>query len=104
MTRGLSRPAVLLLLSLLLAGIAFSQGTQSGAISGSVKDPSGAVVSSAAITVVNNATNNTERTVASTKEGLFSATLLPPGDYTVTIKAAWFKPYSALVDVERNQT
>src|SRR5436309_6136293 len=104
MTRGFSRPAVLLLLSLLLAGIAFSQGTQSGAISGSVKDPSGAVVSSATITVVNNATKNVERTVASTKEGLFSATLLPPGDYTVTIKAPGFKPFSGQVDVLLNQT
>ena len=100
MTRVLSRVFLLLL----LAGTAFSQSAQSGAIAGSVKDPSGAVVASATITVTNNATKNVERTLVSSRDGLFSATLLPPGDYTVNIQAPGFKPFSGEVEVSLNQT
>ncbi|HXB22088.1 MAG TPA: carboxypeptidase regulatory-like domain-containing protein [Candidatus Solibacter sp.] len=103
MTRGFSRSVVLLVLLLLLAGIAFSQSAQSGAISGSVTDPSGAVIGNATITIVNDATKNVERTVASTGDGLFTVTLLPPGDYTVNIKAAGFKQFSEKVTVILNK-
>lgn len=104
MIRILSRSAVLLLALLLLAGVAFPQGAQSGAISGAVTDPSGAVIGGATVTVVNNATKNVERTVVTTNDGLFSATLLPPGDYTVTVKASGFKALSEKVEVLLNQT
>ena len=92
---------------LLLAGTAFSQTGQSGAISGSVKDAQGAVVPGATVTITNDATQQVERTVAPTSDGLFSATLLPPGDYTVTIKApsnANFKVFTAKVAVRLNET
>jgi Carboxypeptidase regulatory-like domain len=102
--RSYVRLVVLLLVVLLPAGIAFSQGAQSGAISGAVKDPSGAVVSGATVTVVNDATKNVERTVSTTNDGLYSATLLPPGDYTVTVKAPGFKSFSEKVSVLLNQT
>jgi hypothetical protein len=101
--RSYLRLLVLLLVVSLPAGIAFSQGAQSGAISGTVKDPSGAVVSSATVTVVNDATKSVERTVSTTSDGLFSATLLPPGDYTVTVKAQGFKSFSEKVSVLLNQ-
>jgi hypothetical protein len=102
--RTLSRLAVLLLAVLLLTGIAVSQGSQSGAIAGSVKDATGAVISGANVTITNNATKNVERTVVTTSDGLFSATLLPPGEYTVTVKAPGFKTYSGPGSVLLNTT
>jgi hypothetical protein len=104
MARLVSRFVVLLLLSLLAAGIAFSQGTQSGAISGSVRDTTGAVISGATVTVVNDATKNVERTATTTSDGLFSASLLPPGSYTVTITKTGFKTFTEKLDVLLNET
>jgi len=95
---------ILLLAFALPAGIAFSQSAQSGAILGSVTDPTGAVVANATVTVVNDATKNVERTVTTTGDGLFSATLLPPGDYTVNVKASGFKAFTEKVTVVLNQT
>jgi hypothetical protein len=102
--RTLSRLAGLVLAVLLLAGIAASQGSQSGGISGSVKDTTGAVINGATVTITNNATKSVERTAVTTSDGLFSATLLPPGDYTVAVKAQGFKAYSGLVTVSLNTT
>ena len=104
MIRILARSVVLLLTWLFITAVAVSQSAQSGAISGSVTDPSGAVIGNATITIVNDATKNVERTVVSTSDGLFSATLLPPGDYTVSVKAAGFKSYAAKATVLLNQT
>ena len=82
----------------------FPQGTQSGGISGLVADPTGAAVVGASVTIVNDATKNVERTAVTTAGGLFSATLLPPGDYTVIIKAPGFKVFTAKMPVLLNQT
>ncbi len=82
----------------------FPQGTQSGGISGSVADPAGAAVIGASVAIVNDATKNVERTAVTTAGGLFSATLLPPGDYTVIIKAPGFKVFTAKTPVLLNQT
>src|SRR5260370_15274797 len=87
--------------------MAITQAGQSGPISGSVKDAQGAVVSGATVTITNDATKNVERTVAPTSDGLFSASLVPPGDYTVTIKApsaANFKVFPQKVTVRLNET
>src|SRR5262249_50443432 len=102
--RTLSRLTVLLLAILLLAGIAVSQGSQSGGISGSVKDSSGAVIGGATVTITNNATKNVERTLVTATDGLFSATLLPPGEYTVLVKAQGFKAYTGQATVLLNTT
>src|SRR5215469_7507771 len=104
MARCCSRLMGLLVLSVLLAGLSFSQGSQSGAIAGSVKDPSGAVVGAANVTITNNSTKAVERTAVTTADGLFSVTLLPPGDYTVTIKKAGFKTVSEKIQVLLNES
>jgi Carboxypeptidase regulatory-like domain/TonB dependent receptor-like, beta-barrel len=96
--------SVILLALFLMASAAFGQGTQSGAISGAVTDPSGAVISGATVTVINTATNNVERSVVTTSDGLFSATLLPPGEYSINVKAAGFKSLTRKVTVQLNQT
>jgi hypothetical protein len=92
-----------LFLLVLFAGYAFSQGTQAGGITGIVKDTSGALISGANVTIVNDATGNQERAIITTGDGAFSANLLRPGDYTVTIKAQGFKTYTAKVPVRVNE-
>jgi hypothetical protein len=42
--------------------------------------------------------------VSTTSDGLFSATLLPPGEYTVNVRAPGFKAFSEKVTVLLNQT
>jgi hypothetical protein len=63
-----------------------------GAISGAVKDASGAVVVGAKITVLETNTNTKVETV-SDQAGHYSAPFLLPGDYDVTAKMAGFKEY-----------
>src|SRR5262249_50375525 len=104
MDRALRVLVCLCLGILLVAGSALGQGTQSGAISGSVKDSTGAVISNATVSIVNEATKNVERTVVTTGDGLFTASLLPPGDYTVKIKAQGFSPFTSTVEVQLNGT
>lgn len=75
---------------LLFCRISFAQTAGTGAISGVITDASGAVVPGATVTVTNAATGDT-RTVKSTPEGNYSATLLPPGTYSVTVSKEGFK-------------
>jgi hypothetical protein len=54
-----------------------------------VSDPSGAVIAKAMVKIVK---DNTElmRTAATTSDGTFRATLLPPGSYSITVEAQGF--------------
>lgn len=63
-------------------------------LTGTVTDPSGAVVPGAGVTIVENATHAT-RTVTTDNSGSYNATLLPYGTYTVTIKKSGFKNFVA---------
>jgi hypothetical protein len=63
-----------------------------GAISGTVTDPTGAVVANATVTATSVDTNvNTVR--ITTKAGDYNVTPLTPGIYTVTVMAAGFEKY-----------
>jgi Carboxypeptidase regulatory-like domain len=84
------KSAVLLLLSLFFASLAFAQGGATGAISGVVQDQSGAVVAGAKVSVKSEATGEVLRQITTDSSGLFTATLLPVGDYTVEVNAAGF--------------
>src|SRR5262249_32113357 len=92
-----------LFLLVLFTGYAFSQGTQAGGIAGLIKDSTGALVSGADVTIVNDATGGQERTMTTSGDGAFSASLLHPGDYTVIVKASGFKTYTAKVPVRLNE-
>jgi Carboxypeptidase regulatory-like domain len=59
-------------------------------LQGVVHDPSGAVVPSASV-VVRNTGTHAEVRVTTGPDGFFLAPSLPPGPYTVTIKASGFK-------------
>ena len=65
-----------LLTSLLFATIAFSQGSQTGGITGVVTDPQGAVVPGATVNVISDSTGKTERTTTTGADGGYAATLL----------------------------
>jgi Carboxypeptidase regulatory-like domain/TonB dependent receptor/TonB-dependent Receptor Plug Domain len=97
-----SKILVSLLTILFAATFAFGQGT-TGTISGTVSDPNGAVVSGAAVKVVNLATNLTRETTTS-GDGYFSVTLLPPGRYSVEVTSSSFRPFKANADVSITQT
>jgi hypothetical protein len=73
--------------------IAFAQ-SDLGSISGFVKDPSGAVVPKAQVTVKNEATG-TERRTNTNESGFYTVTNIPAGLYTVTSEAAGFKKFEA---------
>src|SRR3984957_16751970 len=75
--------------SALFSTILFGQaGT--GTITGTVRDPAGAVVPSAPIEVRNTETNVPYPTTT-TDTGAYSVSQLPPGSYSVTASAAGFK-------------
>ncbi|MGA3089530.1 MAG: carboxypeptidase-like regulatory domain-containing protein [Terriglobales bacterium] len=77
-------------LSVLMGSLAFAQGGATGAISGVVQDASGAVIANAQISVKSEATGEVLRQTKTDASGLFNATLLPVGNYTVEVNAAGF--------------
>jgi hypothetical protein len=77
---------VVISLSLCLSAVSWAQKT---AASGTVTDPSGAVIPSATITIFS-AQNGVERTVTTDTEGRYTMQQLAPGSYRLTAKAAGF--------------
>jgi len=80
--------ALLLAILLMLAAATVAQ-TSRGAISGTVYDPSGAVVTGASVKVDQTGTG-LSRSMVTTTAGLFSFSDLPSGVYTVTVTRAGF--------------
>jgi len=87
---SLMRPTVLLALALCAAIPVVAQDT--GTLSGTVTDASGAVVVAAQITAVNVDTNFDSATT-SNSEGLYRIPFLRPGTYRVRITAVGFKSF-----------
>src|ERR1700730_4197134 len=72
------------------AGSLLAQGGATGAISGTVQDASAAAISGARVQIVSDATHQVIREVTTDSSGLFTATLLPVGTYTVEVSATGF--------------
>ncbi|HEX5875474.1 MAG TPA: TonB-dependent receptor [Pyrinomonadaceae bacterium] len=87
MKRSVIAIALLLLLS---APAIMAQSGSTGSIAGTISDPTGAVVSGAAITIKNTATNQ-EFTTTSADNGTFNVPALISGFYSVTVAAPGFK-------------
>jgi hypothetical protein len=67
-----------------------AQTASTGALTGTVMDPTGAIVPRATITITNTATNQT-RTATTGNDGGYRFGLLEPGSYRVRISATGFK-------------
>jgi len=73
----------------LLTSFAAAQNISTAQLSGIVRDPQGAVVPNAAITITD-ATRGFSRTTVSDGQGNYQLLLLPPGSYTVTASSPGF--------------
>ncbi|MFL6373837.1 MAG: carboxypeptidase regulatory-like domain-containing protein, partial [Pyrinomonadaceae bacterium] len=81
----------------LFAFTALAQET-TGGLQGTVKDPQGAVVPGASITITG-ITAGYNRTITADENGYFRVQELPPGDYRVTVTATGFSMQPATVRV-----
>ena len=79
----------LLFATMALTAASFAQSTTSGDISGTLTDPTGAVIPNAKVTVSNTATGDT-KTVTTSASGTYRISLLQPGQYRVSATAAGF--------------
>ncbi|MBA3976248.1 MAG: TonB-dependent receptor [Candidatus Solibacter sp.] len=91
MNRTTRIAATLLAMMCLLAVSAFAQSDNSS-ISGIVKDPSGAVVAGASVTVTNEGTGF-ERKTTTNESGFYTVTNIQPGFYTIVVETAGFKKF-----------
>jgi hypothetical protein len=94
--------ALLLTLLSLLSQAAFAQ-TDTGAISGTVTDTTGAVISGAAITATN-ADNGLKLSAVSNPTGGFLILAVPRGNYKVSATASGFAPAAAVVTITVSAT
>ncbi len=82
-----------LFMSLGVSGILFAQ-SDLGRISGFIKDPSGATIANAKITVRNN--TGLERQTTTNDSGYYIITNVPPGLYTMVAEVAGFQKYETI--------
>src|SRR5271165_1843576 len=73
-------------LGLLCTPSAWAQAASTGAIRGTIEDPSGARIVGAQVLATNEA-NGLDRRTLSDGRGTFAAQLLSPGEYTVRVAA-----------------
>ncbi|HTS57017.1 MAG TPA: carboxypeptidase-like regulatory domain-containing protein, partial [Terriglobales bacterium] len=83
--RGTTKIASTVLLLICVTKLVLAQGGATGAIVGTVQDKSGAVIAKAQVTIVNSGTGQFVRQLTTDSSGLFSATLLPVGTYSVEV-------------------
>ncbi len=87
------RALVLLSVCLLVSGIVLAQ-SDLGTISGFIKDPSGATIAGAKVTVQNK--SGVERQATTNESGYFTITNVPPGFYTMSVEAAGFQKFQSI--------
>ena len=86
--------ALLVAVSALFASapVVMAQGTTGATLRGVVKDPSGAVVPDATVTIVGKQRAE-ERKVTTSDDGTYVFTSVDPGAYSLTVEATGFKTY-----------
>src|SRR6185369_16677174 len=83
---------------------AVAQSTGSATLRGTVKDPQGAIVRGATVTLINERTKD-ERSAKSSEDGTYTFTAVAPGNYTLKAEASGFKTSSqANVTIETSST
>ena len=82
--------AIIAIVFLLVAGQRMLAQSDTSSLSGTVTDPTGAVVSNAKVTAKNEATG-AQRNAITNNAGAYTITNLPSGSYTVTVEAQSFQ-------------
>ncbi len=75
-----------------------SQAQSTGTVSGTVTDPSGAIIPNASVVFHNTGTND-DRTTTADRAGLYDVPNLQPGSYRITVTAPGFAPFEEAVTV-----
>lgn len=86
--RNILSVVAVILVALAMCGVAWSQSVQ-GVVTGTITDPSGAVVPNVKVTLTNEGTN-VSQTATTGSDGLYRFPLVPPGTYTLTTEAGGF--------------
>src|SRR5438876_10609114 len=86
------RSFVVFVAVLMISEILFAQ-SDLGTISGLVRDPSGASVPGAMVTIKNPA--GIERRATTNESGLYTVTNIPPGFYSMSVEAPGFQKYES---------
>ena len=89
-SRALLFAALIPTAPLIVAGTRALAQSDTSSISGTVTDPTGAVVPNARVMVRNDSTGQT-RSVNSNSVGAYTVTNLPSGTYTVTVESQGFQ-------------
>ena len=84
--------AMLLIASSGMSTNVFGQASNTGTVTGVVKDEKGGLVPGASVKIVNLGTN-AERTSTTTSDGVYEITQLVPGNYRLEIQATGFSKY-----------
>src|SRR5438445_13385352 len=93
MNRVCSIRAILLVLAALLCSTLVFGQSDLGSISGFVKDPTGATVPNAKITITN--PTGLTRTATTDESGHYTITNIPPALYSVVVEAPGFKKFES---------
>ena len=99
-------PLTIIAVVMVCAPILQAQTAATGALEGTVKDPTGYSVGGAIVTLTNAATGLV-RTAKTESTGVYRITLLPPGTYKAQFEAAGFKvatPPPVTIDVTETHT
>jgi hypothetical protein len=95
--------AAVAVIAMLVPSVVLAQNSTTGAISGTVTDPSNAVVGSAAV-VLKSTDTGVSATATTTSVGAYGFSLLKPGAYKVTVKQQGFRTTEQTVVVAVGQT
>src|SRR5262245_42193109 len=87
----LIREVCLAVAVVVVIGTSVAAQVGAGAITGTVRDQGGAAVPGATITVTETRTN-LQRVIVSTREGVYTAASLAPGEYRLDVELAGFRP------------
>lgn len=86
-----------------MSGALRAQSIVTGGISGTVTDPSGAIVANANVSLKSKETGQTQ-TQTTSSTGSYQFVLLKPGQYTITVTHDGFKSVTQTVEVQLGQT